>query len=101
MEGHAEGSSTHAAPPSAAPRLKALQWNVQGLRPKKHQVVQAIMEEDLDLVLLQETLTTAAFEWCVAGYSLHSLPTTAEGSRGSVALVWKSIPNRRCTVATV
>ncbi|XP_076046411.1 uncharacterized protein LOC143028348 [Oratosquilla oratoria] len=76
------------------PRLRVLQWNVQGLRPKKHQVLQAIFTENLDVVLLQETLTRADFEWRVAGYSLHSLPAT-ENTRGCAALVRSTIPHRR------
>ncbi|XP_076058576.1 uncharacterized protein LOC143035595 [Oratosquilla oratoria] len=76
------------------PRLRVLQWNVQGLRPKKHQVLQAIFTENLDVVLLQETLTRADFEWRVAGYSLLSLPAT-ENTRGCTALVRSTIPHRR------
>ncbi|KAG0713761.1 hypothetical protein GWK47_015507 [Chionoecetes opilio] len=93
---HADNDTPHAAPPAAAPRLKVLQWNAQGLRPKKHQVLQAIFEEDLDMVLLQETLTPADFKWRIAGYSLHSLPAT-EGTRGCVTLVRSAIPHRRIT----
>ena len=94
MEGrHVEGT-THAAQPASAPRIRVLQWNVRGLRPKKHQVLQAVFEEDLDVVLLQETLTPADFEWRVAGYTLHSLPA-AEGTRGCAALVRSAIPHRR------
>ncbi|KAG0715522.1 hypothetical protein GWK47_011794 [Chionoecetes opilio] len=93
---HADNNTPHAAPPAAAPRLKVLQWNAQGLRPKKHQVLQAIFEEDLDAVLLQETLTLADFKWRIAGYSLHSLPAT-EGTRGCVTMVRSAIPRRRIT----
>lgn len=42
--------------------LRVLQWNVQGLRNKRPEILQAIVEEDLDLVLLQETLVPAHFE---------------------------------------
>lgn len=56
-------SDTHMNQPASSPKLRVLQWNVQGLQPKKHQVLQAIFEEDLDVVLLQETLTPADFEW--------------------------------------
>ena len=90
MEGHSE---TGAHP--AAPRLRVLQWNVQGLRPKRHQVLQAISEEHLDIVLLQETLTPADFRWRVAGYTLHALPALEEGDHGCVTLVRSSIPHRR------
>ncbi len=90
---YAEGA-THADQPAGPPRLRVLQWNVQGLRPKKHQVLQAVFEEHLDVVLLQETLTPADFEWRVAGYTLHSFPT-AEGTRGCAALVRNTIPHRR------
>ncbi|XP_063854131.1 uncharacterized protein LOC135096523 [Scylla paramamosain] len=90
---YAEGA-THADQPAGPPRLRVLQWNVQGLRPKRHQVLQAVFEEHLDVVLLQETLTPADFEWRVAGYTLHSLPT-AEGTRGCAALVRSTIPHRR------
>ncbi|XP_063887725.1 uncharacterized protein LOC135115154 [Scylla paramamosain] len=90
---YAEGA-THADQPAGPPRLRVLQWNVQGLRPKKHQVLQAVFEEHLDVVLLQETLTPADFEWRVAGYTPHSLPT-AEDTRGCAALVRNTIPHRR------
>ncbi|XP_050709221.1 uncharacterized protein LOC126994012 [Eriocheir sinensis] len=92
MESPCETAATTTA--AAAPRLRVLQWNVQGLRPKRHQVLQAIVEERLD-VLLQETLTPADFQWRVAGFTLHSLPATAEGSRGCLALVRSGIPHRR------
>ena len=59
MEDPSSHSPTQTAPPAAAPRLRVLQWNVQGLRPKRHQVLQAISEEHLDMVLLQKTLTPA------------------------------------------
>ena len=95
MEEASEGSPALAAPPEAAPRLKILQWNVQGLRPKRHQVLQAAIEDELDVVLLQETLTPANFEWRVAGYTLHSLAATPEGGRGCAALVRNTIPHRR------
>ncbi|MPC39679.1 hypothetical protein E2C01_033224 [Portunus trituberculatus] len=78
--------------PQGPPKLRVLQWNVQGLRPKKHQVLQAVFEENLDVVLLQETLTPAAFEWRVAGYTLHSLPA-ADGTRGCAVLVRSAIPH--------
>ena len=74
-----------------------LQWNVQGLRPKKHQVLQAIIEVNLDVVLLQETLIPAVFHWRVAGYTLHSLPTTVGGAHGCAMLVRSSIPHHRTT----
>ena len=83
------------APPTAAPRLRVLQWNVQGLRPKRHQVLQALFEERLDVVLLQETLTPADFRWRVAGYTLHTLPAVEGGGRGCAILVKNSIPHRR------
>ncbi|XP_050717435.1 uncharacterized protein LOC126999146 [Eriocheir sinensis] len=83
--------------PRAAPCLRVLQWNVQGLRPKRHEVLQAIFQEGLDLVLLQETLTPADFTWRVAGYTLHSLSATGEGGRGCVTLVKSAIPHRRIT----
>ena len=87
-------AATHHDQPAGSSRLKVLQWNVQGLRPKKHQVLQAIFEEDLDVVLLQETLTPVTFEWRVAGYTLHSLHAT-EGTRGCAALVRSTIPHHR------
>ena len=90
---HAD-AATHHDQPAGSSRLKVLQWNVQGLRPKKHQVLQAIFEEDLDVVLLQETLTPVTFEWRVAGYTLHSLHAT-EGTRGCAALVRSTIPHHR------
>ncbi|KAG0718135.1 Heparan sulfate glucosamine 3-O-sulfotransferase 3A1 [Chionoecetes opilio] len=63
-DGEAPVTSPH--PPPAAGRLKVLQWNIQGLRGKRPEVLQAIVEEDLDLVLLQETLTPEHFEWRIA-----------------------------------
>lgn len=63
---------------------------MQGLSPKPHQV----LLERLDVVFLQETLTPADFESKVAGFTLHSLPSSAEGSRGCLALVRSVIPHR-------
>ena len=92
-----EDRDGNSAPPTVVPRLKVLQWNVQGLRPKKHQVLQTIFEENLYIVLLQKTLTPADTQWRVAGYILHSLPTSVEGSRSCTTLVRSSIPHRRTT----
>ena len=68
---------------------------MEGLRPKRYQVLQAVVEEDIDVVLLQETLMPADFEWRVAGYTLHSLAATAEVVRGCLTLVRNAIPHRR------
>ena len=51
MEGDADGV-THSGQPAGPPTLKILQWNVQGLRPKKHELLQTVFEEHLDVVLL-------------------------------------------------
>ena len=83
-------------PPTVAPRLNVLQWNMQGLRPKKHQVLQTIIDENLDVVLLQETLTPASNRR-VTGYTLHSLPITVGGVRGCATLVRSFIPHCRMT----
>ena len=45
-------------------------------------------------MLLQETLTPAAFDWQVAGYTLHSLHTS-EGTRRCAAVVRNAILYRR------
>ena len=58
-------------------------------------MLQAVVEEDLDVVLLQETHTPTDFEWRVAGYILHSLAATFEGVRGCLTLVRNAIPHRR------
>ncbi|KAK8390570.1 hypothetical protein O3P69_010334 [Scylla paramamosain] len=83
-----------ADPDSGRTGAAAITRGAEGLRPKKHQVLQAVFEEHLDVVLLLETLTPADFEWRVAGYTLHSLPTV-EGTRGCAALVRSAIPHRR------
>lgn len=49
---------------------------MQGLRPKRHQVFLAVVEEDLDTFFLQKTLAPAGFEWRVTRYNLHSLTAT-------------------------
>lgn len=79
--------------PTGSPRLRFLQWTVQGLRLKKQQLLQDIFEEDLVVVLLQKTLTCADFEWQVAGYTLHSL-SAIEGTRVCAALMRRAVPHR-------
>ena len=64
--------------------IKVLQWNVQGLRNKRPEVVQSIVEEGYDLVLLQETLVPEDFKWRVAGFTVHSLPCGGDGQRGQL-----------------
>ncbi|KAK4318865.1 hypothetical protein Pmani_010187 [Petrolisthes manimaculis] len=64
------------------------------MRPKRHKVLQAVFEEHLDIVLLQETLTPTDFEWRVAGYTPHMLPSL-EGTRGCATLVRSTIPHHR------
>lgn len=82
MENHKKLDTIRAGPLTAVLRLRNLQRNVQGLRPKKHEVLQAIVKEDVDIVLLQEALMLADFEWlhlalmsCLEGRS--PLPTCA------------------------
>ena len=58
-------------------------------------MLQAVVEEDLDVVLLQETLAPAEFEWRVAGYTPHSLAATPGSARGCLALVRSAILHRR------
>lgn len=70
---------------------------MHGLRPKRHQVLQAVVEEDLDVILLQETLTQADLEFRVAEYTLHSLTAKAESARGCMALVRSAILRRSVT----
>ncbi|KAK4322663.1 hypothetical protein Pmani_006564 [Petrolisthes manimaculis] len=94
MERQGAEDASHGDQTTEPPRLKVLQWNVQGLRPKRHQVLQAVFEEHLDIVLLQETLTPTDFEWRVAGYTPHMLPSL-EGTRGCATLVRSTIPHRR------
>ena len=94
MESSLTEDAANTGQPPGPPKLRVLQWNVQGLRPKKHQVLQALFEEDLDVVLLQETLAPATFVWRVAGYTLHSLPA-ADGTRGCAVLVRSAIPHSR------
>ena len=74
-------AASNEEPPRAPHRLRVLQWNAQGLRNKKHEVQQAVVEEDLDVVLLQETLTPADFEWRVAGYIHPALTPHCRGWR--------------------
>lgn len=56
-------------PPPIASMQKMSQCNVQGLRPKRHHVLQAVVGEDLDVVCLQSKLVPASFEWRVVGYT--------------------------------
>lgn len=60
----------------------------------KHQVLPAIFEDYLDVVLLQETLMRGDFKRRVAGYTLHSLPAM-EGIRGCAQLMRSAISHRR------
>lgn len=80
---------------TAAPGLKVQQWNVQGLRLMRHQVLQSIFQDGLGVVFLQKILTPADFQCSVADFTLHSLPVTEEGSQGYLALVrsWKKSLN--------
>lgn len=72
-----------------------LQWNVQGLRSKRHEAHQARVEEALDLVLLQKTLTWEHFECMVAGYTVNALPCGDGRQRDCMAVVRSSIPHYR------
>ena len=89
-------SNAHRAPSPPLPdTLKVLQWNVQGLRGKRPELIQAIVEEDLDLVLLQETLAPKHLEWRIPGYTVRSLPRDKDGRRGSMIVVRSSLPHHR------
>lgn len=44
---------------TVAPRFKVLQWNVQGLLLKGHQLLQAIFKESRDVVPLLQTFNAS------------------------------------------
>ena len=90
-----EGDDHRGPPPRPPDRLKVLQWNVLGLRGKRSELLQAIVEEDLDLVLLQETLEPEHVEWRLAGYTVHALPRDGDGRRGCMVVVRSSLPHQR------
>ena len=75
-------------------KLKILQWNIQGLRGKAHEVQEAIFREGMDIVLLQETLVPASYTFRVTGYSVHALPK-GEGRQGCMTLVRNTLPHQR------
>lgn len=67
--------------------LKVPQWNVQGLQNKRPNITQAIMEEGLDLMLLQEKLTLEHSEWGVSGYTVPSLLCSKDCHHGCTVVV--------------
>ena len=72
-------------------KVRILHWNVNGVR-NKAALLQAIAKtEDLDIILLQETLLPATGSFSFTGYNMISLPRTNE-NRGLLALIKNSIP---------
>ena len=94
MSQHPEDSRTTDPSPVRRNYLKVLQWNIQGLRGKAHEVQEAIFREGMDVVLLQETLAPASYTFRVAGYSVHPLPQ-GDGRQGCMTLVRNTLPHRR------
>ena len=88
------GTNPLPRPASSLDTLRVLQWNIQGLRGKSHEVLEAIAREGMDIVLLQETLAPDTYTFRVPGYTVHQLPL-GPNCRGCMTIVRNVLPHRR------
>lgn len=74
--------------------LRVLQWNIRGLRSNANQLVEAAIKENIDVILLQETMTTEDTTPKIPGFSSNML-NWSEGRRGLATYVRRRIPHDR------
>ncbi|KAG7167758.1 RNA-directed DNA polymerase from mobile element jockey-like 27 [Homarus americanus] len=78
-----------ASPPC---NLKITQWNVQGLSNKRHTVQAAVIANNIDVLILQETMMSKNKQFRLPGYQPYSVPK-GSNSHGSMILVRATIPS--------
>ncbi|KAK3876645.1 hypothetical protein Pcinc_018574 [Petrolisthes cinctipes] len=71
--------------------LRILQWNICGLRGNINSLKEAVVKEEIDVVHLQETLTTDETTPKLQGFEHYTLPHSDE-RRGLTTLIKRSIP---------
>ena len=76
--------------------LRILQWNCQGLRNKRDNLQEALVRDNLDILLLQDTRVNENFSWRLTGYSTYISPNDGDRS-GCMIVVKNSIPHHRIT----
>ncbi|KAG7174763.1 hypothetical protein Hamer_G018078 [Homarus americanus] len=84
------GDNDRIAPPLC--NLKITQWNVQGLSNKRHTVQAAVIANNIDVLILQETMTSKNKQFRLPGYQQYSVPK-GPNSHGSMILVRATIPS--------
>ncbi|KAK8745388.1 hypothetical protein OTU49_000164 [Cherax quadricarinatus] len=74
--------------------LKILQWNICGLQQKIHLVIEAAVQDEVDVFLLQETLTNSSHQTqpCIPGF-LAYLQCLEGTGRGTAIYVRITIPH--------
>ena len=72
-------------------RVRLLHWNINGVRNKSAILHATANEENLDIILLQETLLPSSGSFSFSGYNTFSLPRT-DTDRGLLILVKNTIP---------
>lgn len=74
--------------------LRILQWNINSLRVNRNLLDAALVEDQVSVCLLQETLTTKRTKVNIPGFTAHYLPAGDRGeSRRCLILVRSTIPD--------
>jgi len=81
-------------PPASSPsktKLKIISWNINGLKSKRATLLKSIQHDQIDIVLLQETLATAPIN--ISGFQTFSIPAIPSNNAhwGIATLVRKGI----------
>ena len=75
--------------------LKILQWNLNSFRAKRAALMVTAKSEDIDIIMLQETLVKQGLPPTFSGYRVFSDPRIPQQTRGCMILVKNSIPSQR------
>ena len=74
--------------------LKVLNWNIAGANSKKAALIAACKTENIDIIILQETLLRRGQKFKVGGYSVYTTPHE-DTDRGLAILIKSTIPVKK------
>ena len=66
-------------------------WNCQGLRPKRKELQNYLLENHIDILALNETFLSAKIKFHVPGYDIHKNDRLVSTKGGVAILVKKGI----------
>ena len=64
-------------------------WNCQGLRPKRKELQNYLLENQIDILALNETFLKPKFKFHLPGYDIYKNDRLKVGTKGGVAILVK------------